>query len=312
MRKEHSMGKSTPIRILAVGAHPADAFDQAGGTLAHHVAEGDQVSALILTGGANSHDWRLQDRHMQADESFNRGKEIDASKDEKTDEVRRACAELGIKDLHFLGREDDEELLTQEMIFEIAEKFRELRPHIVITHHPYEEGGFKLHASAGRGVLYARRACTASSRLPGTPYLVPIVYFMSPMAYVQHNSLNQGSFFRPDVYVDITDVVEKKIRAIDCIQTQYYGGLYARKTVEISDGLSGNIAWTSYAEQFQRFTPPLCYKLPISEFEIRTAEEPREETMLRRGYMLDHMASIPEAQRPKGLPYEFRRDLYDR
>ena len=64
---------------------------------------------------------------------------------------------MGIKDLHFLGLEDDAELLTQGMIFEIAEKFREIRPHVVITHHPYEEGGFKLHASVGRAVMFARR-----------------------------------------------------------------------------------------------------------------------------------------------------------
>ena len=39
---------SEPIRILIVAAHPADAFDQAGGTLAHHAAEADRISALIL------------------------------------------------------------------------------------------------------------------------------------------------------------------------------------------------------------------------------------------------------------------------
>ena len=74
---------------------------------------------------------------------------------------------LGFEDLHFLGLEDDAELLTQEMIFQVAQKFREIRPHVVITHHPYEEGGFKLHSSVGRAVMYARRACGGSGRLAG-------------------------------------------------------------------------------------------------------------------------------------------------
>ena len=304
---------SQPIRILIVGAHPADAFDQAGGTLAHHAAEGDHVSALIITGGVRSHDWRLQDRHRKADESFDPSKERDESEDSKTREVRQACGELGIEDLHFLGLEDDAELLTQEMIFQITEKFREIRPHIVITHHPYEEGGFKLHASVGRAVMYARRACEGSGRLPGKPHLVPVVYFMNPMAYANHNSLNQGvGFFRSDVYVDISDVIEKKISAMDCIESQYYAGLYARKAAEIGDGAHGNIVCTSYAEQFQRYTPQICYRLPISDFEVRSADEPREQIMIRRGHMVDHMASMPETQRPDGMPYEFRRDLYDR
>ena len=68
---------------------------------------------------------------------------------------------------------------------------------------------------------------------------------------------------------------------------------------------------TSYAEQFQRYTAQICYKLPISDFEVHTADEPREQTMKRRAYMLDHMASLPEAHRSEGMPYEFDRDLYD-
>ena len=35
---------SRPLRILMIGAHPSDCFDQAGGTLAHHAAAGDQVT----------------------------------------------------------------------------------------------------------------------------------------------------------------------------------------------------------------------------------------------------------------------------
>jgi LmbE family N-acetylglucosaminyl deacetylase len=98
---------SKPIRLLIVGAHPADAFDQAGGTLAHHAAEGDHVSALIVTGGVRSHDWRLRDRYQEAGESFDLKKESDESKNSKADEVRRACGMMGIKDLHFLVLEDD-------------------------------------------------------------------------------------------------------------------------------------------------------------------------------------------------------------
>ena len=44
---------SRPIQILLVAAHPADSFDMAGGTLAHHVDQGDQVTAAILTTGVS-------------------------------------------------------------------------------------------------------------------------------------------------------------------------------------------------------------------------------------------------------------------
>jgi 4-oxalomesaconate hydratase len=300
-----------PLRVLIVAAHPADAFDQAGGTLAHHAAEGDKVSALIVTGGASSHDWQMQDCHKKADKSFNLEKEAEKASGSKTDEVTEACGLLGINDLHFLGLEDDAELLTQDMIFQIAEKFQEIRPNIVITHHPYEEGGFKLHASVGRATMYARRVCEGSGRLKGKPHRVAVTYFMSPMVYVNHNSLNQGvGFFRSDLYVDISDVIEKKIAAMDCIDSQYYSGIYSRKAAEIGDGSFGNIAGVPYAEQFQRYRPPVCYKLPVSDFELCCAEETREQMMARRGYMLDHRASLPEGQRH--IPaYVLRRDLYE-
>jgi len=63
-----------PLKILVVAAHPADSFDQAGGTCAHHAAEGDEVSALILTGGARSHEWKLQDQQLQGIKTGVRGR----------------------------------------------------------------------------------------------------------------------------------------------------------------------------------------------------------------------------------------------
>ena len=40
-----------PIRVLCVGGHPADTFDSAGGTLAHHAQAGDSVTVVALTAG---------------------------------------------------------------------------------------------------------------------------------------------------------------------------------------------------------------------------------------------------------------------
>ena len=45
---------SRNIRLLLVATHPADSFDQAGGTLAHHVTRGDSVTAVIATTGVRS------------------------------------------------------------------------------------------------------------------------------------------------------------------------------------------------------------------------------------------------------------------
>ena len=53
---------SRPIQILIVATHPADSFDMAGGTLSHHAAQGDKVTAVIATTGVRSHHWELAEK----------------------------------------------------------------------------------------------------------------------------------------------------------------------------------------------------------------------------------------------------------
>ena len=64
--KEPNM--SDNLRLLSIGAHPADIFDQSGGTMAHHVARGDWVGCVVLTHGARVHD------KVISDEMFHRQK----------------------------------------------------------------------------------------------------------------------------------------------------------------------------------------------------------------------------------------------
>lgn len=70
---------NTPLRVLAIGAHPDDIELGCGGSLAKHIAQGAQVRTLVLTQG-----------HHGADSSFDR-----------IAETTEALQLLGIKDLHF-------------------------------------------------------------------------------------------------------------------------------------------------------------------------------------------------------------------
>ena len=47
---------SQGLRILVVGAHPADVFDNCGGTIARHTTRGDWVAGVCLTHGVRKHD----------------------------------------------------------------------------------------------------------------------------------------------------------------------------------------------------------------------------------------------------------------
>ena len=51
------------LTILVVGGHPADVFDHCGGTMAHHVAQGDRVVCLALTQGLRIHDVVISEKY---------------------------------------------------------------------------------------------------------------------------------------------------------------------------------------------------------------------------------------------------------
>ena len=100
---------SEKLRLLSIGAHPADIFDQSGGTMAHHIARGDWVGCVVLTHGARVHDKVISNDMFHRDE-VPEGEELKALMEERADvkaeEVRRACGILGVEDLHFFGADD--------------------------------------------------------------------------------------------------------------------------------------------------------------------------------------------------------------
>jgi LmbE family N-acetylglucosaminyl deacetylase len=52
------------FRFSSIGAHPADIFNQSGGTMAHHAARGDWVGCIVLTHGARVHEDRRTGDHQ--------------------------------------------------------------------------------------------------------------------------------------------------------------------------------------------------------------------------------------------------------
>lgn len=284
---------SRPIHILLIAAHPADSFDQAGGTLAHHVAQGDRVSIAIATTGVRSHHWELLEQKRLAGADFDVEAQIKAAVEEKLVEVRGACRILGFEDVRDLGFDDDDILVTQDKIEAIAEVIREVKPDVLITHRPYESGGLKMHGTIGQCTIYAWQIAAGSGRGRQVRHHTPVIYFMNPQAYIGNNSLEYAGTSRADLYIDITDVIDKKVRALDHIASQYYGGPYSRKRAEIEDGHLGNHAYVAYAEQFQRFLPMVRYTLPVTDAELDRGSEAPAAMMGRRAEMVGGLMPLP-------------------
>ncbi len=262
---------SGPITLLNIGAHPADVFDQSGGTMAHHVARGDRVAAAILTHGARVHDAVISDEMFRRDQVPD-SEELSALMQErahnKAQEVRRACQALGFDELYFLGLDDAVLLVTEEAVRQLAKLIRQVRPTIVLTHFPWEGNGVtNPHAIGGQIALHAMQL--ASNVDPGDtnpPHKVAQVFFFGTgAASVRRDLWGARGGFTNDVFIDTTDVIDKKLASLDALESQGYGGAYARKRIEAADGGFGSCARTPYAEGFIKMNAEVHYHLPLTE-----------------------------------------------
>ena len=283
---------SEPLRILSIGAHPADIFDQSGGTMAHHVARGDEVGCVVLTHGARVHDAVISDSMFHR-EAVPEGAELEglmASRaDVKADEVRAACRILGVEDIHFFGLDDAIPLVTEAAVRRLARSLREWRPDIVLTHFPKEGDGLtNPHAVAGQIVTHA--IAFAASVDPGDSHppcrVAQVFYFGIGAAKLPSKLWDAEGGYYNDVFIDTTDVIDKKLAAMDCLKSQGYSGAYARKRIEASDGAFGVAAGCAYAEGFISANAETHYCLPVTDYDLERTSSSDHENINRCVYRI--------------------------
>lgn len=283
------------IRLLVIGAHPADIFDQSAGTMAHHAARGDWVGCVVLTHGARVHDKVMSDEMFHRTEVPN-GDELTQMmaqrSDVKANETVAACALLGVQkqDIFFFGEDDAVLTVNESNVRRLARVIRQLKPDVIITHFPKENGGIgSPHATAGQIVMHA--LFLAGGVDPGDrhpPHRGVIVFFFGQGAAAARGNLwsAEGGFYN-DVFIDITDVAHLKVACLDAMASQGYDGAYARKRIEANDGAFGGLCGVAYAEGFIRNSGTLGRYLPLSEMDLESARLSDHEMIQRRSHRLD-------------------------
>ncbi len=263
------------LKILLICAHPGDAFDDSGGTLCHHARRGDEVTIALMTSGTRSHAALFTDEKRKSEGERN---ETFANMDSgaisayKEREIIAAGKELGVTDIRFFEEEDDILLIKEETIKKVADLIRELKPDVLITHHPMQDGGLlTTHPIVGQIALLGYEAAgarwTRDEKVP--PHQIKQVFFIGSLNGKPW--MTSHSFYAQwRVYVDITDVVDKKVKALDCLASQRYDGDYARKRAESVDGYWGTRIDIPYAETFIPMMPEVHEFLPIMESTLET------------------------------------------
>ncbi|OHB59367.1 MAG: hypothetical protein A2Y12_01785 [Planctomycetes bacterium GWF2_42_9] len=294
-----------PLKLLVIGAHPADSFDNAGGTCLHHTQQGDSVTAVILLAGARIHDVVVSDgmrSRTQIPQEQDLKDIMDVRSDIKKKEVKEACAIMGINDVRFFDCDDYIHLVKEKTISDIACLIREIRPDIVITHYPFDNGGYAdQHAITGQCVLQATWvANTVAPDDPNPQHKVAQLFFFGfPSTFAKAGSALYREFSgHCAVFVDVSDVIHLKIQALDKMQSQQYDGDCAWKRVEAVEGSAGFGASprVPYAEPFIVAYSDVYHTLPVSDFRLQTSNEPERNERDRTNFVVTKYGSLENYQ----------------
>ena len=186
--------------VMVIAAHPDDSEFGCGGTIAKWAKEGQQVICIVCTNG----DKGTSDESLTSEELARI----------REHEQKKASKVLGVSKVIFLGYPDGGLEDTAEFRGKLVWLLRKYRPDIVITHDP------KLRYMGHR-----------DHRITGTVAMDAIFpYSRDPLFYPEHKAegliphkVRQVYFMGsedPDVFIDISETFDIKIKAIGCHLSQ--------------------------------------------------------------------------------------------
>lgn len=180
------------MTILIVAAHPDDEVLGCGGTIARLAQQKNDVHILILGEGITS-------RYAAASKTS-------ASETENLHaQSREVAALLGAKSVTIHGFSDNrfDTVALLEITKVIEAKVEELKPEVIYTQHG---GDLNIdHERTFRAVL------TATRPMAGSPVRSLLAYEVPSSTEWAFGKFSPA--FRPNVFVDISDTLEKKIAA---------------------------------------------------------------------------------------------------
>ena len=196
-------------RALVITAHPDDVDFGAAGTVANLTDRGVEVTYCLVTDGdAGGHDQTVPRPQMAT---------------MRREEQTRAAKEVGVEQLIFLGFGDGRVQYDLALRAALARVIRQIRPQLVITQSPHVDltriyGSHPDHVATGQAAI---AAVYPDSRNPfAYPELLAegLEAWTVPEMWVMTFAGGPGAAVHVE---DVTDNVERKIRALLCHETQH-------------------------------------------------------------------------------------------
>jgi 4-oxalomesaconate hydratase len=226
--------------MLVVSAHSADFVWRAGGAIALYAGRGYRVSIVCLSFGE-----RGESAKLWKDPSMT----LAGVKAARQREAEQAAAILGAE-VHFFDVGDYPMRVPDEALYALAKLYRTLRPEFVLTHSLRDPYNFD-HPLAAHIAQEARIVAQAHGHEPGLPVIgAPPVFLFEPHQPEQCE-------WKPEVFLDITPVWEKKHAAFQAMAAQehlwqYYERVALQRGAQASRNSDRKL---KYAEAYQRLFP---------------------------------------------------------
>lgn len=231
-----STHSEVPASALAVFAHPDDTESACGGTLARWAAAGSAVTVVICcTGDKGSSDAKAKSAALVK---------------RRAKEAAAAMSALGVTAHVNLGHPDGTigEANKPEIRREIVALVRERRTEVVVCPDPtavlfgQHYVNHRDHREVGWAVL------DAAAHESGLPH-----YWPDSGAPHQPSELWLAGTLDPDTWVDISETLETKAKALMCHESQLdEPGEWLRRMVERRAESDGRAAGVAHAEGFRR------------------------------------------------------------
>lgn len=193
-----ALAQAQPIRVIVFGAHPDDCDIRAAGVAAKFAQMGHKVKFVSVTNGDAGH------------QSQGGGDLAKRRRAEAMESARRTGIEYEVLDNH-----DGELLPTVEVRKQVIREIRKWNADIVIAPRPNDY--HPDHRYTGVLIQDAAYMVVVPNVVPDVPPLKK-----NPVFLYQQDNFQRPNPFRPDVAIDIDDVWQKKVDALDSHVSQFY------------------------------------------------------------------------------------------
>ncbi|MGF6175330.1 PIG-L deacetylase family protein [Ensifer sp. 4252] len=236
----------TKKTALVVSAHSADFVWRCGGAIALHQQLEYDVTVVCLSYGERGESAKLWKKPEMT---------LEKVKAERRKEAENAARALDVHDIRFFDLGDYPLEMDRAAKDQLIDVIRAVQPDFMLSHSQYDPYNTD-HMYATSVALECRMIAQAWGHNPGEKVLgAPQLYLFEPHQTEQMN-------WKPDVFLDITPVWEKKRAAIECMLGQEHLWEYYTRVAENranhftrnSGGQSGGRA-AKYAEGFQSVFP---------------------------------------------------------